>query len=314
MALDPPTPLRRRVSAYLTLLTTMLIFSVAAPFAWRVHWFAELPAHFPSQVIAAAVFLIAIAALLRRYLVCLINSLVLIAASSTLLSATVADPHVGAGLELRTQNLLGSIANPQAAAGRLQLAEADVAVFQEYTPAWHAALAPLRTALPNQIVVPRAGSFGIALYTRLPVLESRQLSLGEDETTAIAARFSTEHFSGWIVAVHLLPPMNGQWTQDRRRQLGDLTSWAESVEEPVVFVGDFNDTPSSPTLRQFLDAGELKLAPPRWLPTWPARLGAAGIGIDLAIGTSEIRFGARRRLATMGSDHAGFAVVVATND
>lgn len=217
-----------------------------------------------------------------------------------------------AGIVVASQNLLASIDDTDRASTVLKDSDADILALQEYTPEWHGALTALRKRYPFGVTLPQPGAFGIALYSRIPLAESRILYLGKTRTPAIFAGIESDAYTGSLVVVHLLPPVNRLHTAEHRAQLGDLEELALASDGPLVIIGDFNDTPSAPTLRALMLHAKLDAAPPRICPTWPTLLAFAGIGIDLAVGSPGVGFSERRRLPKTGSDHRGFAVTLST--
>lgn len=85
---------------------------------------------------------------------------------------------------------------------------------------------------------------GLAVLSRLPVLEQRVLALPEDgrdgERVAQGVRLAALHGGGWLVNLHLTHLADR--ADLRRRQFQDALGWAAALApgEPVLVCGDFN--------------------------------------------------------------------------
>lgn len=293
-------------------LSLLLAFAHALPLLRGLPWFAELPAHFPAHTALAALLLGGLAIASRSRVAAIVNAVVLASALTPLWLAAVAAPTVAPSVTILSQNLSFRQQDFERFRELAVRRSPDLIALQEYTPEWHAALAELRSGYPHSITEPRAGAFGIALYSRLPLEDVEAFGLGDFENPTLSARVSSDRFVGRILNVHLMPPMEADWAADHARQVNELAVKVADLDEPVVIVGDFNDTPGSPTMRRFMERTGLRFAPPVWLPTWPDRLGVAGIAIDLAVMSPGVGAAERERVTSVGSDHRGVWLEVHT--
>lgn len=100
----------------------------------------------------------------------------------------------------------------------------------------------------------------------------------------------------------------GPSQQKRNRQFGELAALVQAVAETnVVVCGDFNDTPWSPSFKQF--RGDTRLRDARdgfgYQASWPSKLGLVGIPIDHVMASDTIAVvGCETRFTTADSDHA----------
>ena len=94
----------------------------------------------------------------------------------------------------------------------------------------------------------------------------------------------------------------------RNRQLDDAVYLLEDITDPLVVLGDFNETPWSPALCRF--AEELDLHGFNVAATWPVWYEFAGIPIDHALISNELLFSRIEIGPNIASDHRPIVVDV----
>jgi endonuclease/exonuclease/phosphatase (EEP) superfamily protein YafD len=142
-------------------------------------------------------------------------------------------------------NLLHSNRRAPAVAAEISRADPDVLVLLEYDPHWHRALGPqLTAAYPHAArqVVP--GSFGWAVYSRLPIVSpARDLAppeVSNRNLVRVVLSLDGRHLA--LYAVHLNPPKGLAAFVSQTRGLVQLASLLPDEELPVLLAGDFNFT------------------------------------------------------------------------
>lgn len=189
--------------------------------------------------------------------------------------------------------------------------DADVLVLSELTPAWRAALAPLESGYPHRQVIPREGSQGIGVYSRLPLGAPEHSSLGFRGSNNVLADLELPGGTLALYAVHLAAPMSADKAAGRNAQLHRLAARiaAREASDPGLLgqlvIGDMNITPFSPWFRDFLAGTGLQDVARRrgLLLTWPAAFTPPLIGIDHALATPGTPVVALRAGPRVGSDH-----------
>ena len=283
-----------------------LVAASVAPLLWDAWWFLELPAHFRPHTVAVAAATGVVAILCRMKIVA--AACVLVAAGQLLALSMVpqASGTATAGVSIVSQNLYGGNDAIDSVVTMLGDENADIVFLQEYTPAWHAALAAVRNDdYPYSVTIQREDSFGIAVYSRLPLANTDELVTGAMKTPFLAVEIDSDGFAGHLINVHFLPPISGDWTDDRSRQLAELADYLSALDAPYVVAGDFNNTPSAPSFMRFMRATGARVAPPRWPGTWPAPLSLLAIPIDFPIASADVSFARRTLVMPVGSDHRG---------
>lgn len=195
--------------------------------------------------------------------------------------------------------------------------DADVIVFEELSPAWAEALAPLRSAAAASVWHPESGASGIGLLSRHPLLESTLRDREPGAFPAIDALVDLGDRFVRLLAIHPIPPMNRAAAAGRNAALASVAEKVAGLRDgehvPVVVIGDLNETPWGSAMRSFLATSGLHSARRGFgrQPTWPAQLPSWGEGvprammipIDHCLVSPEIRVRNFRSGPAIGSDH-----------
>ena len=291
---------------------TVLLLLSLVPYLHAIWWVFELPSHFSPHLGVVATAL-GIFALIRNYwrtsVIAGVSAAVYWVTVLTVPSTT--DFNI-LGAAVVSQNLY--YANGHAEETRQMLVDEnpDIIVLQEYTPEWHRSLKSIADQYQTTITIPQDGAFGIAVYSRLPIRSREILTLGETRVPAIVIEIDAPRVKTYLAAVHFQPPMTAIWSTDRNNQLNELSHHLQELKETFIVVGDFNNTPFSPSLRGFIKETKTKMEPTEWLHTWPSAIGWAGIPIDLALGSEGVTIGAMSKVDSIGSDHRGLRFSIAT--
>jgi endonuclease/exonuclease/phosphatase (EEP) superfamily protein YafD len=181
----------------------------------------------------------------------------------------------------------------------------DLLLLAEVTDEWEAALAGLAERYPHRFSTRGTPRFtGLLLLSRWP-MQAAVLPNFSDAEPAITATLSIDERRIVVLAVHPSWPMSAQCTRLRDAQLAMIGDYARARDGPLLVLGDLNISPFSPVLRRLLAGGRLRSAAQGfgWQPTWPIFLPPAGIQIDHALVSPEIRVVDFRRGKAVGSDH-----------
>ncbi len=295
------------------LATVLALFS-------RWHWFAELFSHFRLYYLLAQAVLIMVFLNTRRYLWLAVTILLalpnawyvapyllpLLPGQATRLTAPASPQVVVINLGYRNteyQRLLDYV-NEQ---------RPELLVLSEYTPDWDLALTEGLSGYPHALRRPRSDPFGMAVFSRSPLIEAARLDLGSEqaENIRLRARLGGREIS--LFAVHLYPPTTPERAARRLRQLERLAGEVRAAPGPRLVTGDLNLTPFSPHFHRLLDrSGLLDARQAQGLHvTWPSLPLPLWIPIDHALadpgsGVSDVRIG-----PAVGSDHYPLEIMLA---
>lgn len=182
----------------------------------------------------------------------------------------------------------------------------DIVVIIELGNAWQAAMKQLAAEYPHQVERPRWHGYGLGVYSRLPVRDSRIVQLTEELTDnpAIEARIEAGGRELRLIAVHPTSPGQQGRLQLRNFQLSELAGMAAGPG-PTVVCGDMNCTPWSRQFRRFLARTGLRDSRRGfgYQGSFPAWGWLIRIPIDHVLVSPDIRVHQRRTLPATGSDH-----------
>lgn len=188
----------------------------------------------------------------------------------------------------------------------------DVVVVLEYANHWHTALGDLTSEYPYQCLHPRWHGFGAAIFSKYPLSNERRVDLLPHRTDSpmpiVDIEFGDQRIR--LAAVHVISPMNRYRLELRNQQFEEIAVALADQSIPTVVVGDFNCTPWSPFLRDFLDS--TGFADSRsgfgYQGSWHSYYWFLSIPIDHAFVSAGVNVHRRKIGRTAGSDH--FPIVV----
>jgi endonuclease/exonuclease/phosphatase (EEP) superfamily protein YafD len=197
----------------------------------------------------------------------------------------------------------------------VKAAQPDLVVALEPDEAWMAALRSLEETHPHVVAHPLGNAYGMALFSRLPLTESRVEFLVQEDIPSIHTRFGLP--GGATVRLHVLhprppEPLRHQDSKPRDAELLKVARFIEEApDEPTVVAGDLNDVAWSYTTQLFLR--ESGLLDPRlgrgFFNTFNANNPLFRFPLDHVFHSNHFRLVELRRLPHVGSDH--FPVLIA---
>lgn len=189
----------------------------------------------------------------------------------------------------------------------------DVVVTLESDLWWQSRLEVLHPDFPHRVACPLDNTYGMHVYSRLPLLDSEIAYLVEDDKPSVHASVALR--SGDHVRMHFLHPAPPSPTENEEsgERDAELIVVARSVagaSQPVIVTGDLNDVAWSPSTRLFRKISGL--SDPRvgrgMFNTFHAKVPLARWPLDHVFHSSHFTLRSIRRLPPIGSDH--FALFV----
>ena len=278
------------------------------------HFALQLFTHFRLQYFGGALLLLALLAWLRewRYVAALL--------AVTLINANFVLPWYfgerpatsGTQVRLLLANVLSSNDDHQALLRLIEAEQPDVLVLVEVSRPWAKSLERLDTDYPEQVVEVRDGSFGIGLFSRLPLLSAAAIDSAPLGFPTILATLHIGDESLQLIATHPMIPLSETNYDARNRQLDDIATLLQPLSGPKILVGDLNTSMWDTNYRSLENKTWLRNVRRGFgvLPTWPTFMPFAMIPIDHVlvspeIGVQDVRIGAR-----IGSDHLPLIVTI----
>lgn len=168
-----------------------------------------------------------------------------------------AAPSHTAGTPARTFTLLSAnvlMENRDVAAflAMVDRYDPDLLLVIEPNDWWIEQLQPLRAHYPQQIEQPQENHYGIALYSRFPLLAAKIHYFEHSGTPSIYAVVQLPSGDEVIFyGEHPRPPLPDNSVTAADKELIKVAQRTLAADRPVVVVGDFNDVPWSYTVETF---------------------------------------------------------------
>lgn len=213
---------------------------------------------------------------------------------------TAANPPLRAML-LNVNTRLGDASRVRAVVSD---ADPDLLVLEEISSAWISDLEWLTNSYPYSLTQPREDSFGIGLFSKLPIAEADVVYIGNPEVPSIIATVRAGHTNLRVIATHPVPPGGPVYSQWRNSQLELLPAYTRTPF-PVLLLGDLNVTPWNYYFRRLLARTGLRDSAKGYgvQPTWPNYNPLLRIPIDHCLHSPDIIVVNRRVGQSVSSDH-----------
>jgi len=181
---------------------------------------------------------------------------------------------------------------------------ADLISFQEVDSVWAKVLTQgLASEYPYHRIEPQHDCYGIAVFSKFPMLGADVLHLGT--RPAITAVVSTPEGPVRFLAVHATSPGSYGEFRDRQHQLAWLTDLVEASTMPTVVLGDLNTTSWDSAFRQLCATAKLREGGGAPRATWPATVGLPLTPLDHVLVTPQLGVASTQSFRIPGSDHRG---------
>ena len=223
-------------------------------------------------------------------------------------------PTGDATLRLMVANVLMSNRNADSLLALVREVQPDVVLMAETDQWWDDRLASLLESYPHAIRRPQPDTYGLHLFSRLPLHGARLRFLVEPDVPSVFAE--VELRSGARVALwglHPHPPLPGDDTEERDAELILAAKEAAARSGPRIVMGDLNDVAWSDTTRLFQKlSGLLDPRVGRGLyATYPARFPYLRWPLDHLFHSSDFQLVGLRTLRRCGSDHLPILIELA---
>jgi endonuclease/exonuclease/phosphatase (EEP) superfamily protein YafD len=182
----------------------------------------------------------------------------------------------------------------------------DIILLTEVDQWWAGEIAGLARSHPSSIIEPLSNTYGLALYSRLPLDGGEIRYLLDDDIPSIRTRVALPDgakFTLW--GVHPAPPRPGDDTDERDAELLIVAKEAAEAVTPAIVAGDLNDVAWSSTTTLFQKiSGLLDPRIGRGLfATFNADWPFMKWPLDHLFASDEWALANFRRLDDIGSDH-----------
>ena len=184
----------------------------------------------------------------------------------------------------------------------------DIFITMESNSDWETANRKLEEQYPHTLKMTLENTYGMHLYSKIPISEGKIHFFVADDLPSIEAHFKTQDGHSFVLfAVHPPPPSPTEEKTSKERD-GDLLSVAKKVKAiklPAVVIGDFNTVAWSETSILFRKTSEMIDARVGRgiLATFHAKYWFFRVPLDLLFHTPDIFIEKLDTLESIGSDH-----------
>lgn len=181
----------------------------------------------------------------------------------------------------------------------------DIVSVEEVTPDWQNVLEQNLPEYPYRKVQARDDSFGIAVFSKIPLENAEVIYPGNAEVPVISATVKHKDKPFRLLAVHVLPPRLLDYFLYRNEEYKKIVELLSAETKPVVLVGDLNSPPWSKHFINLCRDGKFKDSEQGFgiQPSWPTMTPLLLLPIDHLLIRGNIRVLNRFVTGPIGSDH-----------
>lgn len=135
----------------------------------------------------------------------------------------------------------------------------DIVFLVEVDYKWIAAMQPLYKSYPERIEIPKSNTYGMALYSRLPIDRQQINYLIDDNIPSIDISVTVDGKAVRIFGLHPTPPVpqENDSSTERDAEILLVGKKVSTIAEPCMVIGDLNDVAWSYTTSLFLKTSHL---------------------------------------------------------
>lgn len=307
---------------FVATLTIPMLISVAftyLSFMGGINFLIDNLSHFRVQYLVFQAIYLVLATTTRRWIViaiCLAGAGCNVSeiAPFYLTKPGVADANLPR-LSVLQLNVYAPSTKHQAVTDLITQLKPDIVCLDEVTFEWDKAmtekLAP--AGYTHKIARPRQDTFGIAIYSRLPLIEPQIIESKDNNNQTnhfpVPAIFTKVDCGGEavsIIAAHPLTPMSEEYFALRNEEFAAINAARDTtVRDPFLLVGDLNCTPWSYYFHKLTLRSKVKNTALGFglQPTWPTYLLGFRLPIDHVLASDQFIATSYQVLPNLGSDH-----------
>ena len=280
----------------------------------EVWWVLDLLASFRLQV---GILLIACSFILsyyKKYVLTLFGIVMGLLLIHSVIDATQYGYQQGVpvdqSIKILSINLLSSNHKHDLTQTYIENSDSDIIVLMEYTPLWDQNLsAAFIKEYPYQIKQIRTHNFGIALWSKHPIVSHQILDFTDRDFPMIEAELAIGEETLTVASIHLENPVGRENMTVRNHQVDQLIQRYKGYRN-LVLIGDYNMTPYSydyTRLRDLLGLVETRCS---IAPTFPVYFLPLRIPIDHCLVSQTIEHSCLMLGPDIGSDHFPIEIVL----
>lgn len=198
----------------------------------------------------------------------------------------------------------------------IRLTRPDIVAVTEVTPDWETALNDALKEYKFSISKPRTDSFGIGLWSKIPLENASIQYLGSLNLPTVESEMKIFGKTTTVLVTHPVPPGNDLKCALRDGQLKAIAEKRKTFRDSLILFGDLNTTSWSDAFQNF--RAKMKVNDTRLgfgvQPTWPAGIWFLCVPIDHVLASPDWVTLNRRVLSSINSDHYPILIELAVRD
>lgn len=213
------------------------------------------------------------------------------------------------GLRVAHMNVWQMNTDHASAISAVLASDPDLISVQEVSPEWAAALAHgLERTHPYRHVVPQTNCYGIALFSRFPLLHARTIEIAGSQFIEAEVMVSGRPIR--VLAVHATSPISYAHFCRRNAQLVALADRIAASDLPTLLIGDLNTVHWDQAYQRFCARSGARPVNSPYQITWPSVGPLAMIPLDHALVSGGLSSSSITSFKVAGSDHRGLVAEV----
>jgi endonuclease/exonuclease/phosphatase (EEP) superfamily protein YafD len=278
-------------------------------FAARYGWRLELASHFRVQylwALAAAAFVLALVRWRKAAAAAIVLAAVNLVLILPLYHGGAREPTPGQPLRAMSFNVHYLNEDYGSTLELIVTEQPDFFLLVEITDGWADALHFLKPDYPHKHELTSELSGGLGFYSKFPIVDLKVHQVPGVCLPTIVAVLDTPQGRLTVVGTHPASPQSPRHFELRNSQLAELAQLAQTIEGPVLLLGDLNCTSWSPFFQELLEASELRDSRRGFGvgASWPwFPLAVMRIPIDHCLVSADIAVSDRWVGPAVGSDH-----------
>lgn len=279
-------------------------------FFGRFWWPFELMSHFRAQYFVLNFFLLVFALIRKKVIIAVISLFLLLVNGFLILelykTVNFECKNVGTFVKALLFNMHSSNTKLKDVREFIKKENPDFVAILELTQAVDTDLSLKELGYRFELKQPREDNFGIALFSKYELKNSKILRFAKRTIPSISAEIEPYGIITRIIISHPVPPITPEYFRLRNTQLKDLSQFvAENLSFPTIVMMDMNATPWSFVFSDFEADSGLKSGVRGFglLPSWPTWMPLLWIPLDHIFVSKSVKVKSMKRGPIIGSDH-----------
>ncbi len=221
---------------------------------------SDILSHFQIQYLFISLFFILLTSYLslinKKFLIYLFLSITILGIKifniSPINFTNIPNTNNSQAIKIGLFNVLTSNTNYQGLINETEEQNPDIIILQEIDDLWINNLKPLNKKYKYNIKHIRYDNFGIAMFSKLPIIDYQIEKWTGYEIPVIKAKLKLKNKDILLYAIHTLPPVSNEYLKTRNEMLKEINTISNSNKEKIIIAGDLNTTRYSHAYKKYI--------------------------------------------------------------